>query len=75
MTTTTVQMSIRNRDRLAAIAASELRGVSLDTALDVLLLEHESRADLARLSPERLAALCQEARILAETDVARVLDA
>jgi hypothetical protein len=76
MSTTTLQVSTRNRDRLAAIAASELNGSSLDSALEMLLFEHESAGGLARLSPERLAEICREAQTLAETDIAaRVLDA
>jgi len=69
MATTTMKITTRNRDRLAAIASSELNGASLDSALDMLLFEHESFAALARLSPEQLAEMRAEAETLAETDV------
>jgi hypothetical protein len=69
MATTTMKVTTRNRDRLAAIASSELDGASLDSALDVLLFEHESFAALARLSPEQLAEMQAEAETLAEADV------
>jgi hypothetical protein len=69
MTTTTMKISTQNRDRLAAIASSELNGASLDSALEVLLFEHESFAALARLSPEQVAEMRAEAEALAETDV------
>jgi len=67
-------LSVQNRDRLAAIASSELHGASLDSALAMLLLEHESFAPRVQLAPEQLAALCMAAQTLAETEVARVLD-
>ncbi|WP_194893797.1 hypothetical protein [Catenulispora pinisilvae] len=69
MTTTTMKITTRNRDRLAVIASSELNGASLDSALDVLLFEHESFAALARLSPGQLAEMQAEAENLAEVDV------
>ncbi|NUP50962.1 MAG: hypothetical protein HOW97_27170 [Catenulispora sp.] len=68
--TTTMKVTTRNRDRLAAIAASELGGASLDSALEMLLFEHESFAALARLSPEQLAEMQAEAGEIAEADVA-----
>ena len=71
---TTMMLSVHNRERLAAIALSELHGVSLDSALAMLLLEHES-ASQARLSPEQLVAMRVEAQTLAGTDVARTVDA
>lgn len=69
MTITTMKVTTKNRDRLAAIASSELGGASLDSALDVLLFEHESLAALARLSPEQLAEMQAEAGAIAEADV------
>jgi hypothetical protein len=69
MTTTTMKITTRNRDRLAAIASSELNGASLDSALEVLLFEHESFVALARLSADQLAEMRTEAEILAEVDV------
>jgi hypothetical protein len=69
MTTTTMKVTTQNRDRLAAIASSELNGASLDSALEMLLFEHESFAALARLSPEQLAEMRAEAETLAEADV------
>lgn len=69
MTMTTMKISMRNRDRLAVIASSELDGASLDGALEALLFEHESLAALARLSPEALAEMRAEAETLAEADV------
>jgi hypothetical protein len=69
MTTTTMKVTTRNRDRLAAIATSELNGASLDGALEMLLFEHESFTALARLSPEQLAGMRAEAEALAEVDV------
>lgn len=69
MTTTTMKITLRNRDRLAAIASSELNGASLDSALEVLLFEHESFAALARLTPEQLAEMRAEAEALAEAGV------
>jgi hypothetical protein len=70
MTMTTIEVSARNRDRLAAIASSELNGASLDHALDVLLFEHESFVALARLTPEQLAEMRDEAWLLAESEAA-----
>lgn len=64
-----MKVSCRNRDRLAAIAAAELPGTTLDNALEVLLFEHESRAAISRLTPEQLADWQNEALALAETDV------
>ena len=69
MATTTMKVSTHNRDRLAAIASSELSGASLDSVLEVLLFEHESLAALARLSPEQLAEMRAEAEAIAEVDV------
>lgn len=69
MATTTMKISTENRDRLAAIASSELNGASLDGALEMLLFEHESFAALARLSAEQLAEMQAEAETLAEVDV------
>ena len=69
MTTTTMKISTQNRDRLAAIASSELNGASLDSALEVLPFEHESFAALARLSPEQVAEMRAEAEALAEAGV------
>ncbi|NUR25595.1 MAG: hypothetical protein HOV83_07055 [Catenulispora sp.] len=69
MTVTTVEVSVRNRDRLAAIASSELKGASIDDVLEVLLFEHESSAALAQLTPEQLAEMQAEARVIAEVDV------
>ncbi|GAA2013745.1 hypothetical protein GCM10009839_05750 [Catenulispora yoronensis] len=65
-----MKVTTRNRDRLAAIATSELGGASLDGALEVLLFEHESFAALARLSEDELAGMRAEAEELAEADVA-----
>jgi hypothetical protein len=73
--TTTMKVSVRNRDRLAAIASSELGGGTLDSALEMLLLEHESPGALAHLSPAQLAEICREAGQLAKTDIAGILDA
>jgi hypothetical protein len=64
-----MKVSTENRDRLAAIASSELGGASLDGVLEVLLFEHESLAALARLSPEQLAEMRAEATSIAEVDV------
>lgn len=69
MATTTMKISTQNRDRLAAIASAELNGASLDSALEVLLFEHESFAALARLSPEQVAEMRAEAEAIAEIDV------
>ena len=69
MTTTTMKITTVNRDRLAAIASSELNGASLDSALEMLLFEHESFAAVARLSPEQLAEMQAEAEALAEAGV------
>ena len=49
---TSIRVTSENRDALARIAATELRGVSLDETLRVVLFEHQSRAVLARLATD-----------------------
>jgi hypothetical protein len=69
---TTMKVSERNRDELAAIAREELGGVTLNDALHRLLTEHRYLATIARLEadPEALADYQAEALALAETDIA-----
>ncbi|MHB8450944.1 MAG: hypothetical protein ACYDAQ_10920 [Mycobacteriales bacterium] len=69
---TSIWVTPANRDALARIAATELGGVSLDEDLRVVLFEHQSRADLARLAADSEAAdsYLVESAQLAEVDVA-----
>lgn len=43
MTTTTVRVSVRTRERLAAIAREDFGGISQEAALNRLIAEHEMR--------------------------------
>ena len=47
-----VRISQANRDRLARVASDELGGATLDEALGVLLLEHESGHAMVRLAAD-----------------------
>jgi hypothetical protein len=71
MPPTTIKVSPRNRDALAAIARDELGGVSLDDALRVLLFQHRTMMAYERLEadPEALAEYQREARELANADI------
>lgn len=73
--TAVMQTSLRatsgNRDALAQIAVTELGGASLDEALRVVLVEHQSRAAVARLfaDPEVTGSYLAEGARLAEVAV------
>ncbi|NUR58843.1 MAG: hypothetical protein HOV87_09225 [Catenulispora sp.] len=69
-----IEVSTRNPDRLAAIATWELGGASLDSALEILLFEHESLVALGRLSPRQLGALTESEIDRLEFVLRRLLD-
>lgn len=65
---TSMRVSPTSRDRLAAIAHDELGGVTLDTALSIILFERDSAQSVARLiaDPDALADYQREAIELAD---------
>lgn len=67
---TTISVSRENRDRLARIAEQELSGASMDEALRVILFQHETYRDIARLEadPDALADYQAEMSALADRD-------
>ena len=69
---TSIRVDVANRDELAAIAADELGGASLDETLRVLLFEHRSRVAIARMlaDPVAHADYVSEAGVIADVDTA-----
>lgn len=71
---TSMRIEAATRDALAAIAADELGGASLDYALRVLIFEHRAVAAYARLmtDPVDYSAYLAENRALADSDLAEI---
>lgn len=69
---TTISVSRETRDQLAQFAEHELHGVSMDQALKIILFQHQSDRDIARLEadPEALADYKSDMAGLAQTDQA-----
>jgi hypothetical protein len=69
---TTISVSRETRDQLAWIAEHELHGVSMDQALKIILFQHQSDRDIARLEadPQALADYQNDMAGLAQTDQA-----
>jgi hypothetical protein len=69
---TTISVSRETRDQLARIAEDELHGVSMDQALKIILFQHQSARDIARLGadPQALADYQNDMAGLAEADLA-----
>jgi hypothetical protein len=63
-------VSQNTRDHLARIIQQEMPGMSMDEALRLILFQHETNRDIARLEadPEALASYQAEMAGLAETD-------
>lgn len=67
---TSISVSQGTRDHLARIVQREMPGVSMDEALKLILFQHETNRDIARLEadPEALANYQAEMTGLAEPD-------
>jgi hypothetical protein len=67
---TSISVSQNTRDHLARIVQQEMPGMSMDEALRLILFQHETNRDIARLEadPEALASYQAEMAGLAETD-------
>lgn len=67
---TSISVSQGTRDHLARIVQREMPGVNMDEALKLILFQHETNRDIARLEadPEALANYQAEMTGLAETD-------